>query len=139
MLRPEAPRLVEGVEGKGPFGSGTMLIPTPRLVEAVVWKVPVGGVMVLSELRRRLAEAHGADFACPLTTGIFLRIVAEAAEEELKENPAAAVAPWWRVVRDDGKLIDKFPGAPSLQADRLRAEGLSPLEGRGGKWRVPLA
>jgi hypothetical protein len=123
MLRPSEPRIVEEDPGTRRFGSGRMLIPTPRLIEAEVQTIAEGQLMRLSELRSRLAAQYGADFTCPLTTGIFLRIVAEAAEEARTENPAAATAPWWRLVRDDGMLIDKFPGAWSLQADRLQQEG----------------
>lgn len=136
MLRPAEPRIVGEDAGTRRFGVGRMLIPTPRLVEAVVRTVPEGRLMTLSELRRRLASENGADFACPLTTGIFLRIVAEAAEETLNENPAAATAPWWRTVRDDGTLIDKFPGAMALQAERLRREGQR-VEPKGkSSWKV---
>ena len=35
----------------------------------------------MSNLRSRLAKDAGADIACPMTTGIFLKIVAFAAEE----------------------------------------------------------
>jgi alkylated DNA nucleotide flippase Atl1 len=41
------------------------------------------------------------------------------------------VAPWWRVVRDNGALIDKHPG----QAERLAVEGVG-LAGRGKTKRV---
>ena len=55
---------------------------------------------------------------CPITTGIFVRIAAEAAEEQLEQG-IERVTPYWRVVRDDGSLIARFPGG----AARLRAEG----------------
>lgn len=47
----------------------------------------------------------------PLTTGIFLRIIAEAAEEDLKEGE--------RLPHTGGK----FPGRVKLQAQRLKKEG----------------
>ena len=59
---------------------------------------------------------------CPLVTGIFLRIVAEAAEEDARGGKPE-ITPYWRVVRDDGSLNDRFPGGPSAQARRLEAEG----------------
>ena len=55
-----------------------------------------------------------------MTTGIFLRILAEAEEEE----GSATDCPYWRVVRVDGRLIDKLPGGEAEQAKRLGKEGV---------------
>jgi hypothetical protein len=71
-----------------------------------------------------LAEKFGVAATCPLTTGIFLRIIAEN-EEELRAQGSAQIAPYWRVVKDDGSLYDKFPGGIAAQAERLAAEGVS--------------
>ena len=110
-----------------PKGRGKMLVPTPRLVEALIRKVPRGRVITTDQLRERLARDFGADLTCPLATGWFIRIVAEAAEEELREEGKTIeeVAPYWRVVRPGGRLIDKFPGGAERQAERLRMEGVA--------------
>lgn len=105
-----------------------LLIPRPRDVDAAVRRVRKGRVMTISTLRNRLAEGTGADSACPLCTGIFLRIVAEAAEEDLLAG-RKRVAPWWRVVRDDGSLNPKLPGGIQIQASRLRTEGVALIGG----------
>jgi hypothetical protein len=88
-----------------------------------VRRVPAGRVITLSTLRARLARAAKADYTCQLTTGIFWRIAAEAAEEE-RALGRADVTPWWRVVRDDGALMEKSPGGVTAHARHLRAEGL---------------
>ncbi|HYT49255.1 MAG TPA: MGMT family protein [Pyrinomonadaceae bacterium] len=106
------------------FGKGTMLIPTPKLVDALIRKVPKGKLVTVSELRRRLAADFAADVTCPLTTGIFVRIAAEAAEED-RANGRARVTPYWRVVKDDGSLNPKFPGGVDNQARYLRDEGFT--------------
>jgi len=106
------------------FGKGTMLIPTPKLVDALIRKVPKGKLVTVSELRRRLAADFAADVTCPLTTGIFVRIAAEAAEED-RANGRARVTPYWRVVKDDGSLNPKFPGGLDNQARYLRDEGFT--------------
>ncbi len=98
------------------LGRGKLLIPRPLDVDAAIRKVPRGKVVTQGQIRETLARACGADVACPITTGIFVRIVAEAAEEELRSG-RARVTPYWRVVRE------KFPGGPSSQADHLAAEG----------------
>ncbi|MCG3130902.1 MAG: hypothetical protein FLDDKLPJ_01676 [Phycisphaerae bacterium] len=105
-----------------------LLIPRPRDVDAAVRRVRKGRVMTINDLRDRLAGGTGADSACPLCTGIFLRIVAEAAEEDLRAG-RKRVAPWWRIVRDDGSLNPKLPGGTKTQASRLRAEGVAFIGG----------
>jgi len=104
------------------FGNGIMLIPRPLDVDELIRKVPKGRLVTQSRIREVLARAYGADVTCPITTGIFVRIVAEAAQEEAREGKKR-ITPFWRVVRDDGSLIEKFPGGVEAQADRLRAEG----------------
>jgi alkylated DNA nucleotide flippase Atl1 len=99
------------------FGGERMLISTPVRVAEVVATIPQGQTLTMSELRARLASDAGADFTCPLTTGIFLRTVAEAHEAGVVN------APWWRVVPDKGKLNDKLPGGGQTQLERLHAEG----------------
>jgi alkylated DNA nucleotide flippase Atl1 len=100
----------------------TILIPHPRDVEALMQKVPKGKLVTQTELRSKLARDAKADVACPITTGIFVRIVAEAAEEALRAGKAR-VTPYWRVVRDNGQLIEKLPGGPTGMAERLADEG----------------
>ena len=104
------------------FGKGKMLIPCPTDVDALIRKVPSGNVVTQAQLRDKLARAAGAEVACPITTGIFVRIVAEAAAEDIRAGKAR-VTPYWRVVRDDGRLLEKLPGGAAEQARHLEAEG----------------
>ncbi|MDH3744015.1 MAG: MGMT family protein [Acidobacteriota bacterium] len=99
-----------------------MLVPTPLLVAEEIRKVRKGRLTTPKRLRTGLARRTGAESACPMTTGILLSIVAGAAEEQLAEGKRP-VAPYWRVVEDDGSLRAKNPAGPSIQARRLRAEG----------------
>ena len=122
MERPQEPKLVQVPPKMTRFGKGMMLIPTPRLVDAIVRTVPRGRLVTVGEIRRRLAADFSADVTCPLTTGIFIRIVAEAAEED-RANGRKRVAPYWRVIKDDGSLNPKFPGGVEQQARYLRGEG----------------
>jgi len=114
------------------WGTGTMVIATPLLVNSLVQKVKKGKVVTVAQLMKRLANDFGTDCACPMTTGIFLRIAAEAAEEDLKGGKRQ-VTPYWRVLKTGGKLNEKFPGGVKLQARRLRAEGhvIPPDKGKG--------
>src|ERR1051326_830520 len=112
------------------WGTGTMLIPSPREVDALIRTVPEGTVVTVSNLRESLASKHGANVTCPLTTGIFVRIAAEAAEESARDGDAT-ITPYWRVVKDDGTLNPKFPGGVQRQAERLREEGHRIVPGKG--------
>ena len=100
------------------MGSGKMLIPCPLDVDALIRTVRRGRLVTQSQIRETLARAHQADVACPITTGIFVRIAAEAAEQDLRAGKKR-VTPYWRVVRDDGTLNEKL----KRQAARLRDEG----------------
>src|ERR1044072_153056 len=64
------------------WGTGLMVIPAPREVDALMRRVPRGKVTTINELRAALAKKHKADFACPITTGIFAWIAANAAAED---------------------------------------------------------
>lgn len=104
------------------FGTGTMLIPRPLDVDALIRKVRKGKLVTQSQIRDALARTHQADVTCPITTGIFVRISAEAAEEDRRAGKKR-ITPYWRVVRDDGGLIEKLPGGVEAQAGRLKGEG----------------
>jgi len=124
LEKPQQPKLVKVPPKMARFGRGTMLIPTPKLVDDLLRRVPKGRLVTVGEIRKRLAADFAADVTCPLTTGIFVRIVAEAAEED-RANGHKRIAPYWRVVKDDGGLNPKFPGGEQLQARHLRREGFS--------------
>lgn len=113
-----------------PAGS-RLFVATPQVVEAYVRAIPRGEARTAVRLRRELARRHGCDATCPVSTAIFLRMVAEAAWEEVQRGtPATQVAPFWRVVEPDSALARKL----SVDADWLRArreeEGLSSVRSR---------
>jgi hypothetical protein len=103
-------------------GYGTMLIVRGRDVEAVIKKVPRGKLITPPVIAIRLARAAGTNIANLVVIGIFIRITAEAAVEDMRAGKSR-IAPYWRVVRPDGTLYEKFPGGPAVQADHLAAEG----------------
>lgn len=87
----------------------TMLIVTPKMVDAVIRNVPMGSVVDQSDIRRVLAKDHKADYACPVTTGIALRVVSERAylrsQCELNQED---VTPFWRAVDPGSDLAEKL-------------------------------
>lgn len=120
------------------FGRGLMLIANPQWVEDYIMTIPEGEFRTMDDLRHALAKRGNADFACPLTSGIFARVVAEASFYE-QENGLQVTAPWWRLVKSDGTMNEKFPGQGDLQAELLEKEGVKLISrGRSKKLKVNL-
>ena len=113
-------------------GGGTLLIPKPLDVDALMRRVEKGKLVTLGQIRERLARDYSADSTCPLCAGIFLRIAAEVAEEDLSRG-ATEITPYWRVLKGDGRLNEKFPGGVAAQAARLEEEGHTIEPGKGKK------
>ena len=114
------------------FGGTRVLVPTPLLVDELIRKVPKRKLVTVKQIRERLAKDFKADSTCPLTTGIFIRIAAEVAEEDLREGKKQ-ITPYWRVLKADGSLNEKFPGGTKAQAARLKKEGHRIQPGKGKK------
>jgi hypothetical protein len=112
------------------FGGRRVLIATPLLVDKLIRKVKKGKLTTVNQIRARLARDFNADSTCQITTGIFIRIVSEVAEEERKIGKKQ-VTPYWRVLREGGHLNEKYPGGTKAQAARLRKEGHVILPGKG--------
>lgn len=123
MDKPSAPEVKMGPDPWNErYGGSQMVIPTPRLIEKLLYQIPKGKVWTTSQLREHIAFECNADYACPMTSGIFLRICAEYAEE-LKAEGQLKIPPYWRIVRDDGSFIEKFPGGIEAQMYILKTEG----------------
>ncbi|MDI6892071.1 MAG: MGMT family protein [Actinomycetota bacterium] len=114
------------------FGTGKILIPTPLLVDALICKIQKGKLVTVNQIREHLAKDFHVNSTCPLTTGIFIRIVAETAEEDLRAGKKQ-ITPYWRVLKANGGLNKKFPGGAEAQAAYLKEEGYSILAGKGKK------
>jgi len=99
-----------------------MVIPAPLEVDALMKQVPKGRVVTINELRAALATRHHANFACPITTGIFSWIAAHAANEAAEEG-VRRITPYWRTLKTGGELNPKYPGGIKEIAKKLKAEG----------------
>src|SRR4051812_19913048 len=115
---------VERVTGKlsKRWGEGKMVVPAPAEVDALMKQVPKGSLVTIRELRTALAATHHADFACPITTGIFSWIAAHAAVEAQNAG-AKRITPYWRTLKTGGELNPKYPGGIEALAKQLKAEG----------------
>jgi len=121
------------------MGGRKILVPTPMMADEVIRTVPKGKLITTNQIRQILAKPFKADSTCPLTLGIFLRIISEAAEEDRQAGKGLSraqsreqITPYWRVVKDDGSLNPKYPGGVEAHADLLRKEGhkITPSKGK---------
>jgi hypothetical protein len=133
LERQQEPKIVNIPPRMQPqLGKGTMVIPRPLDVDGLMRQVRQGKLATVPQLRDELARRSHVDVACPLTTGIFIRIAAEAAEEERRAG-AKAITPYWRVLSSEGGLNPKFPGGVAAQRRRLSGEGHRIGKSRGKK------
>ena len=99
-------------------GGPRMLLAPPLAFDGVMKKIPKGKVITSDRIRAHLAKQHNADWACGLVGGIFINVCANAAVERGDD-----VHPWWRTLKKDGELNEKFPGGIEDHKNRLATEG----------------
>lgn len=92
-----------------PAGSRLLISNPVEIEDYLRTQVPPGETRAIQQMRRELARLHGADAACPVSTAIFLRTVAEVAWDNLEAGqPAQDVAPFWRVIDPQSPLARKL-------------------------------
>lgn len=104
------------------WGVGTVVIPAPIEVNDIMKKVPEGKLITIDQIRKKLAEKHGASIGCPLTTGIFAWVSAHAANEAALEGKTD-ITPYWRTLKTGGVINEKYPGGINYQKQLLKKEG----------------
>jgi hypothetical protein len=109
-------RTAKRVTLEAPFAglpTGTVLfVGTPAIIRTYIEAIPRGEVRTLQRLRRDIARANRCNAMCPVSTAIFLRMIAEVAWDEIREGRSAPdVTPFWRVI-----------GPATPIAKRLRAD-----------------
>lgn len=104
------------------WGTGTFVIGAPREVDALMQRVRKGRVTTINDLREALAQKHGTNTACPVTTGIFAWIAAHAAAESAAGG-ARRITPYWRILKLGGELNPKYPGGIGELKELLEEEG----------------
>lgn len=103
------------------WGTGTVVIPAPMEVNEMMKRVPEGKVITIGDIRAALAKKHGATIGCPLTTGIFAWVAANAAEEE-RQKGEKDITPYWRTLKTGGVINPKYPGRVEAQKKLLEKE-----------------
>jgi len=117
---PQVQKITEKMSKR--WGTGTVVIPAPSEVNEIMRKVPRGKITTINEIRVALAEKHGATIGCPITTGIFAWIAANAAEEQ-RQQGEKDTTPYWRTLKTGGEINEKYPGGVEAQKKLLEKEG----------------
>ncbi len=115
-LKPNHPcrRALEKMGAK--IGDSVVIAPALEVNE-LMKKVPKGKLLTLEEICKKLARKHKAKYCCTLTTSIFITTAANAAKE-MKSN-----IPYWRTIKNNGELNDKYPSGAERQKKLLEKEG----------------
>jgi len=128
----DMPKIVEVTDPKAVarYGGTRMLIAPPLAYDEIMKKVPKGKVITSDNIRDYLARKHGADYTCQLTAGIFINIAAHASVERKTDE-----TPYWRTLKKDGELNEKYPEGIEGQKLRLEMEGHTIIQ-KGKKYFV---
>ena len=108
------------------YKTDSMVIAAPIEYDSLMKKVPAGKLTTIDRMMAYLAKKHGAGCACPMTAGIFVNISAHASEERCSGSSQSLgknETPWWRTLKKDGLLNEKFLGGIESQKTHLEAEG----------------
>lgn len=86
-----------------------MYIATPKIIDDYINQLGPGVFVDTKVIREDLAEENNAEKTCPVTTGIFLRIVAERAYEQFENGKSLKkITPFWRAIPENSKLAKKL-------------------------------
>jgi hypothetical protein len=89
-------------------------ISCPVEVAAELKTIAPGSTLSIQAFRRGLAVKNDCDATCPVSTSIFLRIVAEHSWEEYSRTGSTrGVAPFWRVLESDSPIAKKLSFDPA--------------------------
>lgn len=126
--KPAQVKTLEKAFGGHPVGA-KMYISTPQEIDNFIQSLSFGESTSVPEMRDSLAKKAKAEFTCALTTGIFLRIVAERAYEQYSENAQSlqkkSITPFWRVINPASKLASKLSFDKQFIADMRTNENIT--------------
>lgn len=86
-----------------------MFIGSPGVIANYIARIPAGETRTIERMRNELARRNDAQATCPVTTAIFLKVVAEVALDELRAGrPPAKVVPFWRIIAPGSKIAGRL-------------------------------
>ena len=109
------------------YGGNRMYFAPPIDYDAIMRTVPYGKIITVGKIREYFAKCSGANFTEPITAGIFISIVAWASYQRTNDE-----TPYWRTLKANGELNEKYPGGIIAQKEKLETEGHTIIQ-RGRK------
>ncbi len=100
------------------YGGDRMYFAPPIDYDTIMRMVPFGKVITVGKIREHFAAKSGADFTEPITAGVFVSIAAWASHQREDDK-----TPYWRTLKANGELNEKYPGGVTAQKEELEAEG----------------
>ena len=119
-------------EWQDKLGKGKILIPNALDIEQLINKTKKGELLTNDIIRETLAKEKNVQVAAAIPTGVYLKYIALAAEEE-RPVKKDKITPYWRVLKPSGEINIKNPGGAEKQIELLTAEGHSIEQGKGKK------
>lgn len=108
-----------------------MLVPTPTIVDAYVREIPKGKEITITQMRKDLAAEYYAHNTCPLTSGILIRIVAEAAYEEYQlGKQISKITPFWRMINEKSPAAKKLTFRTAFLIEQRKKEKLGSVKAK---------
>jgi hypothetical protein len=105
--------------------NSNMFIATPKIIDTYIKQIDKGKKVTPQTIRKDLAIENKADYTCPVSTGIFLRIVAEAAYEKFAATKSIrGVTPFWRVVEPNSALAKKLSFGQEFIIEQRKKENI---------------
>ena len=102
-----------------------MLVPSAALIDDFIRCIPEGESLDVVSMRESLAKQQLAEVCCPIATGFGLKIVAEAAFEQINQGKACSeVSPVWRVLDAESSTLKKVSFDPQALLKRRAIEGI---------------
>jgi len=114
-----------------------VILVNPSEVVPIMKKIPKGKLIDIHGICKKIAKKHRVKACCTLTTGIFISTAANAVDEAIREGKKTAITkvPYWRTVKNDGLLNEKYPGGMKAHKKLLEKERFK-IEKRGKKYFV---
>lgn len=110
------------VHKMGAEAGDKVVLVNPSEVVEVMKRVPKGKLITIVEVCKKIAKKHEVKACCSLTTGIFIMTAANAAEEAARQGRNLDI-PYWRTLKANGFLNEKYPGGAKAQKKLLENEG----------------
>lgn len=86
-----------------------MYVGSPGVIANYISGIPPGETRTVERMRNELARRNNASATCPVTTAIYLKVVAEVALDDLNRGEQReGVVPFWRVIEPGSKIAGRL-------------------------------